>query len=128
MFFDTNFIIMVIVCVLVHVPDLLTSIPVCHNKQNPREALQDRVAASSNSFWIFYRGVETGIVYLFTLRCNFFSTLWSWEHKVLIACIKKTYSMFSRCQSLLEFKKNLFHFLVFLIIFPALSSYEISWF
>ena len=37
MFFDTNFIIMVIVCVLVHVPDLLTSIPVCHNNKIPEK-------------------------------------------------------------------------------------------
>lgn len=50
---------------LVHVSGLLSSVPICHNNQNPREALQHGVVTSGNGFGVVYGGVETGTFWFF---------------------------------------------------------------
>lgn len=36
------------------------AVSICHNDQNPREALQNGVVISGNGFCIVHGGVETG--------------------------------------------------------------------
>lgn len=49
-----------LILVLVHVSGLLSAVSICHNYQNPREALQNGVVISGNGFCLVHGGVETG--------------------------------------------------------------------